>query len=121
MIPVRRVVGLEAARKVLLSNRSIEPEDLPPALLARTQAVVGEVKSAAEAVARILEAVRHRGDAAIREFTQAFDGAEIGALEVPASEIDAAMHEVPVATRKALEAAAERIRQFHERALRRTW
>ena len=118
---VRRLVGLAEARQALLSGRGIEPEALPPELLERTRAVVGDVRSADEAVERIIDAVRLRGDAALRELTQAFDGADLGELRVADSEIEAAMARVDPRTIQALEAAADRVRRFHERARRQSW
>jgi histidinol dehydrogenase len=41
-------------------------------------------------VRAILHAVRERGDAAVREFTARFDGAELGDLRVPVERLDAA-------------------------------
>ena len=59
MRPPRRLIGLQQARAALLARRGIEPEELPPALLDRTRQVVGsEVRTAEEAVARIIALVR---------------------------------------------------------------
>jgi histidinol dehydrogenase len=41
-------------------------------------------------VQKILAAIRARGDAAVREFTARFDGAELGELRVPLDQLDAA-------------------------------
>jgi len=121
MRPLRRLHGLEEARRALLPGRGIEPETLPPALLERARRVLGDVASAEEAVARILARVRDGGDAALRALTREFDGVEVGALQVPASEIERAAARVAPATLHALATAAERVRRFHERALRRSW
>ncbi len=121
METLRRLRGLDEARRVLLAQRGIEPEELPPALLERTRRVVGEVRTAQEAVERIVAAVRERGDEAVRELTRAFDGVELGELRVSQDEIDAAARRVPPKTYRALEAAAERIQRFHTRAKRLSW
>src|SRR4051812_3806960 len=121
MMEIRRLRGLDEARAALLSQRGIEPEELPPALLERTAQVIGPVASAEEAVARVIAAVRERGDDAVRELTRAFDGADVQDLRVPDAQIEAAARRVSAETYRALEAAAERIRLFHERALRRSW
>ena len=52
-----------------------------------TQATGAET---AKGVARIIEAVRMRGDAALRDLTRELDGVSLEALEVGAAEFDAA-------------------------------
>ena len=68
-------------------------------------------------VAEILADVRKRGDAAVLEYTNRFDNmnaASIGELELTQAELQAAFESLPAAQRKALEAAAQRIRSYHE-------
>ncbi|MDH3288066.1 MAG: histidinol dehydrogenase [Betaproteobacteria bacterium] len=76
------------------------------------------------AVAGILAGVKTRGDAALLDYTRRFDrveAASVAALEVPAAEARAALGRIPAKTRKALEAAAARVRTFHERQLTDSW
>ena len=71
-------------------------------------------------VAGILADVRERGDAAVLEYTRRFDGLSadsVGELEIPRSELLAALGSIPSAQRAALEAAAERVRDYHARQL----
>jgi len=68
-------------------------------------------------VADILADVQQRGDAAVLEYTQRFDGlsaASVAALEIPQAELQAALDGLPVAQREALQAAAARVRRYHE-------
>lgn len=80
-----------------------------------------------ERVAAILADVRQRGDAAVLEYTQRFDGLQAGsvqALELQRSELQAALEHIPAAQRHALQAAAARVRDYHERQLQacgRSW
>jgi histidinol dehydrogenase len=80
-----------------------------------------------ERVAAILADVKQRGDAAVLEYTARFDGvqaASLAELELPRSELHAAFHALPDAQRSALEAAARRVRSYHERQLEacgRSW
>jgi histidinol dehydrogenase len=80
-----------------------------------------------ERVAAILADVRARGDAAVLEYTQRFDGvsaASVAELEIPRRELLAALDAIPAAQRAALEAAAQRVRSYHERQLEacgRSW
>ena len=77
-------------------------------------------QSIEEAAAGILADVRTRGDAAVLEYTRRFDGidaASVGALEITQAELRAALDAIKPAQRAALEAAAQRVRSYHERQL----
>ncbi|MCZ8255054.1 MAG: histidinol dehydrogenase [Polaromonas sp.] len=68
-------------------------------------------------VADILADVQQRGDAAVLEYTARFDGlnvAAMGQLELTQAELKAAFDAIPAAQRDALEAAARRVRSYHE-------
>jgi len=76
------------------------------------------------AVAAILEDVRQRGDAAVLECTERFDGvkaASVADLEIPRRVLEDARSQLEGERRDALEQAAARIRAFHERQLARSW
>ena len=71
-------------------------------------------------VAAILADVRARGDAAVLEYTLRFDGvsaASVAELEIPRADLQAALAAIPSTQRDALEAAAQRVRSYHERQL----
>ena len=71
-------------------------------------------------VAAILADVQQRGDAAVLEYTARFDGvqaASMAALELGAAELRTALDTITPAQRRALEAAAARVRAYHERQL----
>lgn len=70
------------------------------------------------AVRDILADVRARGDEAVRELTERFDGVRLDDLRVPVEEIRAARDAIEPEVRRALEVAAERIRAFHETQVR---
>lgn len=67
-----------------------------------------------EAVAAILADVAERGDEALRELTERFDGVALSNLRVPTDEIDAALRTIDSELRTALESAAAGITHFHE-------
>lgn len=66
------------------------------------------------AVREILADVRTRGDDALRDLTERFDGVRLDELRVPPVEIAAALESIDPTVRQALELAADRIRAFHE-------
>jgi histidinol dehydrogenase len=74
-------------------------------------------------VAEILAAVRDKGDAALVELTERFDGVRLdpAAIRVPDAEIDAAALQVSPETMAALAYAAGRIEAFHRAAMPRSW
>jgi len=80
-----------------------------------------------ERVASILADVKKRGDAAVLEYTQRFDfvaAERVASLEIGRDELHAALQAVTPAQRTALEAAAQRVRGYHERQLEacgRSW
>jgi histidinol dehydrogenase len=68
-------------------------------------------------VADILADVQLRGDAAVLEYTQRFDGLTalgMAALELTQAELKAAFEAIPAVQREALQAAAARVRRYHE-------
>lgn len=67
-----------------------------------------------DAVREILAAVKARGDEALREFTQRFDGVELADTHVEPREFAAALDRIDPAVRTALEAAAASITAYHE-------
>jgi histidinol dehydrogenase len=80
-----------------------------------------------ERVKAILADVKVRGDAAVLEYTARFDALEaasVAALELSRDELKAAFEAITPAQRSALEAAAARVRAYHERQLEasgRSW
>jgi histidinol dehydrogenase len=81
------------------------------AALARpAQRDAGRISSEARA---IIEAVRARGDEALREFTLRFDGARLAELEVSEAEFAAAEAALDEAEHRALETAIETVHRFH--------
>ncbi len=75
-------------------------------------------------VAKICDAVRDRGDAAVLEYTERFDrvkAARVAELEMPNSVLEQALATLERSQRDALEQAAARIRRYHQRQLAKSW
>ena len=75
-------------------------------------------------VAAICQDVRHRGDAAVIDYTARFDGlkaASMADLELSQNELKAALAAISSAQRDALEQAANRIRIYHEKQKIGSW
>ena len=91
------------------------------ALLAYAQADDAAIERVTQA---ILADVRARGDAAVLEYTARFDGVTARSVEdlrIPVERTHAALAALPVAQRDALEAAAARIRAYHQRQVATSW
>jgi histidinol dehydrogenase len=68
-------------------------------------------------VADILADVKRRGDAAVLDYTQRFDGLSAGSLaslELTQAELKDAFESLPDDQREALQQAADRVRRYHE-------
>lgn len=77
-----------------------------------------------QVVANILKDVKSRGDAAVLEYTNRFDktsASHLAELEIPQAELQAALSGLPTAQREALQAAAERVRSYHEKQVMQSW
>jgi histidinol dehydrogenase len=77
-----------------------------------------------ERVLEIIKAVRERGDAALVELTQRFDGLQVASMAdliLPRARLEQALERITPAQREALEIAAERVRNYHERQKQDSW
>jgi histidinol dehydrogenase len=75
-------------------------------------------------VADILNAVKARGDEAVLEYTSRFDkleAASLKELELSQARMKQALDGLPADQRTALEAAAARVRSYHERQVQQSW
>jgi histidinol dehydrogenase len=91
------------------------PADQLRSVLPRPRAAGAEP---AAAVREILAEVRTRGDDALIELTERFDGVHSDVLRVPAEHISAALDAIEPTLRAALAAAADRIRRHHQTQVR---
>ncbi len=73
------------------------------------------------AATAIVEDVRERGDAALRAYTEKFDGVALETFRVPDAVIDEAIGDVDPGIQEALRHAARQIRDFHARQKRQSW
>ena len=96
----------------ILDFNQLSPEEI----LTRSPQAEADVEAAVD---EILSQVRLRGDAALRDYTKRFDGADLASLEVTEAELTAALASLDRAFLATLEAAAENIRAFHSRQIHR--
>ena len=75
-------------------------------------------------VANILKDVKNRGDLAVLEYTNRFDktsASHLRELEISQSELQDALNSLPINQREALQAAADRIKSYHEKQVMQSW
>ncbi|MEU0392942.1 histidinol dehydrogenase [Streptomyces sp. NPDC006208] len=77
-----------------------------------------DVEAALEKVRPICEAVHHRGDAALIDYAERFDGVQLTQVRVPAAALAEALEQLDPQVRDALEESIRRARTVH-RAQRR--
>jgi histidinol dehydrogenase len=68
----------------------------------------------ADAVHDVIQAVRARGDGALRELTERFDGCDVDQFRVPPEEIEAALEAADPQLRLALEFTRDQVLAWHE-------
>lgn len=121
MRDVLRVFNAETARKGLLKRKPPNEFTVPPSVMERIAMLFGDGFTPAQAVERILQDVRRRGDAALFEWTEKLDGVALHDLRVPQFELQAALEALPEGLRLSLEKAAQRIEAFHKRQPLTSW
>lgn len=106
--------------------RRLDSQD--PAFATQLAALEPAGESSAAAVtarvAAIIADVRERGDAALLDYTRELDRAPVhqrSDIEVPLARLQEALDGLPAEQRGALETAAQRIRDYHERQRQEGW
>ncbi|ROP43070.1 histidinol dehydrogenase [Pseudokineococcus lusitanus] len=96
-------------RRLDLRGRALDARELRGTLPRAEQ----DVESALDAVRPVVDAVRTRGAAALRELAERFDGVRPEHLRVPAAALAAALEDLDPAVRAALEESVRRARLVH--------
>ena len=105
----------------LVRQLNSQDADFSPALKKLLAFDAAEDEAIDLAAAKILADVKARGDQAVLEYTQKFDrlskeqASSIKSLEITKTELFAALESLPKEQRAALEAAAARVKSYHER------
>lgn len=118
---MRIIEGFEPAKALLERQPGADFTPDSPTLRQRIKAVFGTEMSPEEAVARIIDDVRARGDAALFNYTLKIDRAKLSSLEVNEKQIKNACLRVDKGLLAALRFAAERISSFHQKQKDAIW
>lgn len=116
-----KIYDPQSARASLLKRAPLEQIPLPAAVLERLVAVFGEALTPDQAVRRILQDVRQRGDLALRHWSKKLDGVVLSRVRLEAAQLQAALDGLSPALRQSLEIAAQRIEAFYRRQPLASW
>ncbi|MDE2635787.1 MAG: histidinol dehydrogenase [Chloroflexota bacterium] len=120
--PVWRIItDIVEARDSILKRRSLRDYVAPDHVIERSVDLFGERIMPEEAVRRIIDSVRDGGDRALHAWNQKIDGAQTESLLVKPAEMAAALQSIAPELRRALELAAARIREFHQKQPLSSW
>lgn len=99
----------------------IEGFELAKAALSRRTSAEFYDSALEPKVKQIIDDVRSRGDAALFDYTEKFDGVKLSSLEVSKKQVKNAYQQVDEEFVSALKLAAERIRSFHRKQKNNIW
>ena len=118
---LKTIKGMDNAEKALDRTDPLDMSALPDAVVARTREAFGPDVTPEQSVVNMLRDVRADGDAAVRRYSKLLDGVDLDDFRVGPGEMKRARESVSKALRRALETAAQRVRDFHQAVLPRSW
>ena len=110
---MRIIRDLETAKTLLLERTTVEFAEALPGVKQRIREIFDQDMTPEEAVRRIINEVRGRGDHALLDFSKKIDGMGLAQLEVTKGEISDSYKKVDKGLVSALRLAAERVQAFH--------
>lgn len=115
-------LGLEAVKQTL-KKASFDEVELNPRIRAKNKELYGEDLSAVQIVDRIVNAVRHEGDAAVVKYTKLLDGADFKPEDflVREEEYEAAYIQADKKVVESLLKAIANVRKYHEEQKPNSW
>ncbi|MCA1740740.1 MAG: histidinol dehydrogenase, partial [Actinobacteria bacterium] len=102
----------------ILDAREADPGDIVARLRRPGGFLSEKVRDAAR---RIVADVRERGDEALLEYTERFDGVRPTPIRVPIGEMRKAREALSLEIEESFGVAIENVRLFHQRELDRSW
>jgi histidinol dehydrogenase len=118
-IPI--IADIATARATILRRFSMDELAIPESLQDGIADRFGERLTPAQAVDRVLQDVRQRGDAALLEWTQRLDHVALTQLEVPKECMTEAAAHIDPEVLAAMGLATRELEDFHRHQLRNTW
>jgi len=120
-MPIPLLDDIDLARRTILRRVPFDEIGTDDATLDRNARIFGARVSPAQAVEQILQDVRARGDAALRDWTERLDGVRLERFEVDADQLARAAAAIEPDLLAALQLAAGEIERFHRHQTRTSW
>jgi histidinol dehydrogenase len=108
------IFDMDTACKTILKRSPLNNMVYPEATLVRTEELFGKGITPPQAVTLILASIQMEGDAAIHRWSNLLEKASPEKLLTPVMSLEKAYRSLPEELLRALEIAANRIRQFHK-------
>ena len=101
-----------------LDASEMDPKEVAAALRRPDGFLSPEARASARS---IVEDVRKRGNAALLEYTERFDGVRPRSIRIPQEEVAQALAALPPEVEESLRVAIQNVREFHEREMDHSW
>ena len=118
---LKLIKGIDKAHEILDRADLLDMSALPESVAARTRELFGEDVTPEQSVVRMLKDVRSEGDDAVRRYAKLLDGADLNDFLVDPKEMRQALDGISKDLRQSLELAAQRVRDFHEAVMPKSW
>jgi histidinol dehydrogenase len=116
-----QIYDIPTARQTILKRLPLNTMVFPPAVLASTQRLFGSGVTPAQAVAQIIASIQNEGDAALHRWSALLDKSAPQEFRISQPDLEKAYLSLPGELQAALQAAARRIRLFHQMQPLRGW
>ncbi|MGD2027279.1 MAG: histidinol dehydrogenase [Anaerolineales bacterium] len=116
-----KIYTVEKAIQTILKRKALNRIDYSPITLERTEAYFGTGVTPPKAVEIILRSIEEEGDQAIRTWSSLLDRYDGVEIEIPRSEWEKAWNSLEPGLQNAMQAAADRIRAFHQKQPVQSW
>ena len=118
---LKLIKGIDRAHEVLDRADLLDMSGLPESVMERTRELFGDDVTPEQSVVRMLKEVREEGDAAVRRYANLLDAVDLQEFQVDPKEMKQALDGISKELRASLELAAQRVTDFHQAVLPRSW
>lgn len=116
-----KIYDTDTARRTILKRTPLDDRAVPDSLMQAIQGIFGEALTPEQAVRRILQDVRQRGDEAVHTWAEKLDSLPPDGLRVPEQQLQLALQTLEPALRRAMELSVARIEAFHHKQPATSW
>lgn len=114
---IKLIKGSDVTSDLLQRKDPLDMSDLSDRVKERTKEIFGTNITPAQSVVKIIEDVRSQGDKAVLHYAQIFDDPDITTTTFDKDQIKNATKRIDASLLYALEAAADRIKEYHVKTM----